>query len=321
MTTVAYTSPFVPPEWIAAHGLNPLWIRPAASIRGAREGACPLALGLLERPAPSGSATILTATCDQLRRASELLPQPNVFLMHVPATWETVSAQRLYQHELQRLGAFLVRCGGRAPEPSSLQECCRRYDEARNTLRELQPRLSGRAFADALHDLHQNGCCSAKPGATRQTGVRVALVGGPLLDDDLELYDLLEAHGARLVLDGTEHGERSMPAPLHEARLREDPLAELATAYFGAIPDVFRRPNSELYRWLKREFAARDVEAVLVVYNLWCDLWHAEVARLKEWAAVPVAELALGTGAGNRGRTLTRIEALIESAVAARGPR
>jgi len=32
MTTVLYTSPFVPPEWIAAHGLTPQRIVPATAI-------------------------------------------------------------------------------------------------------------------------------------------------------------------------------------------------------------------------------------------------------------------------------------------------
>ena len=28
MGTVAYCSPFVPVEWLAAHGLRPVWLRP-----------------------------------------------------------------------------------------------------------------------------------------------------------------------------------------------------------------------------------------------------------------------------------------------------
>ena len=88
-------------------------------------------------------------------------------------------------------------------------------------------------------------------------GVPVAVVGGPMVTDDFALFDLVESCGASVVLDATESGERTWPAPLDRRRVRDDPLGVLADAYFGHIPDAFRRPNTEFYRWFQRELADR----------------------------------------------------------------
>ncbi len=79
MKTIAYSSPFVPPEWIAAHGLRPLWLRlSAATGRPATavgRGICPYA-GALIAAALAGidaSALVLSTTCDQMRYAAALL--------------------------------------------------------------------------------------------------------------------------------------------------------------------------------------------------------------------------------------------------------
>ena len=94
---------------------------------------------------------------------------------------------------------------------------------------------------------------------------------------DESLLDLIETVGGRVVLDATETGERTLPAPFRVERLEADPLDELVAAYFDAIPDVFRRPNDRLYAWLGQEVAARDVRGLLVRRYVWCDLWHAEL--------------------------------------------
>ena len=84
--------------------------------------------------------------------------------------------------------------------------------------------------------------------------VPLALVGGPLMQRDRVLFDLVEECGGRIVLDATETGQRGVRGPFDRRRLLEDPLMELAEAYFR-IPDASRRPNSELYQWLKDQLA------------------------------------------------------------------
>ncbi len=74
-----------------------------------------------------------------------------------------------------------------------------------------------------------------------------------------------------------------MCAPFDRRRIRDNPLMELAEAYFGGIQDVSRRPNDELYRLAQRMSLQEEAFAGLFSdVSLWCDLWHAELTRLKD---------------------------------------
>lgn len=142
----------------------------------------------------------------------------------------------------------------------------------------------------------------------------MALIGGPLLREDIELFQLIEQVGGRVVLDGTEGGGRTLAAPLDRDGLEADPFAELARMYFGSIPDPFRRPDGMLQEWLGREIAARGVRGVIVHRYVWCDKWHAQVYRLRETLSVPVLDLdEAGDGLGSRARRLTRLQAFVET--------
>jgi len=88
-------------------------------------------------------------------------------------------------------------------------------------------------------------------------------------------------------------------------------MAALSDAYFGAIPSVFSRPNSRLYRWLARELPASGARGVVLLRYVWCDLWHAEAARLREWLKVPLLDIDL-VGREALARSRTRLEAFLE---------
>jgi benzoyl-CoA reductase/2-hydroxyglutaryl-CoA dehydratase subunit BcrC/BadD/HgdB len=346
MTSIAYSSPMVPPEWIAAHGLHPRWLRAQSNsgrpLAVAGRGVCPYAGALIEEVLSGieAAAVVLTTTCDQMRYAAAYLehegPLP-VFLMNVPSTWQPAASGRLYLDELRRLGRFLVRLGGEEPSPEKLTEAMLSYDSARAKVREARPRLSARGVAEAMIDVREGAAAQGwlaaersdapadinagaplryAPATRREAngGVPLALVGGPLAEKDFDVLDLVEQAGGRVVLDATEGGERTLPAPFDPHRLQADPLGELAAAYFGAIPDVFRRPNDPLYEWLGREVAARGVRGLVFRRYLWCDLWHAELERLRQWSPAPVLDLDAADderGAGNR--TLGRLEAFVET--------
>jgi hypothetical protein len=93
MNTVACVSPFVPPEWIAAHGWQPRWLAldPARGRPGGgmRRGVCPYAGALVER-AQSGldaAAVVLTTACDQMRYAAAVMELGGcvpIFLFNLP---------------------------------------------------------------------------------------------------------------------------------------------------------------------------------------------------------------------------------------------
>jgi benzoyl-CoA reductase/2-hydroxyglutaryl-CoA dehydratase subunit BcrC/BadD/HgdB len=131
--------------------------------------------------------------------------------------------------------------------------------------------------------------------------------------DDYDLLTAVEDAGGRFVLDATESGERTLPAPVDVDRLKADPREELARIYFDCIPDVFQRPNDRLFAWLRQEVAKRRVRGVLVRRFVWCDHWHGEMPRLREELSVPVLEWE---GTGNDARalasTIGRMEAFLE---------
>ena len=354
MKSIAYTSPFVPAEWIAAHGLRPCWLRPrrdSGSAVSGRRGVCPYAGAVIDTVARGASwaAVVLATTCDQMRYAGSVLEHNGdfpVFLMNVPSTWQTAAAGSLYVEELQRLGRFLVRLGGKSPSAGELVEVMLQFDRARTELRRSRVHRSARDFAGALvavregfkaeqrpplplgegwgegtHTPEHNRRSSSQspsPGLSRRerslpSGVPLALVGGPLSETDYDLFDWVAHAGGQIVLDATEGGERTLPRRFDLGRMREDPFGQLADAYFGSIPDVFRRPNDPCYDYLRREMTDRQVRGVVFRRYLWCDLWHAELSRLQAWSPVPVLDLDVAQSEDSAaGRTRSRIEAFLE---------
>jgi len=321
MKTIVYVCPFVPAEWIAAHGMRPQRVLLDSAKRtqptGVASGLCPFARCFMTRALleEDAAAIIATTVCDQMRRVGELIAiqsRAPVFLMHVPSTWHTATAHKLYVSELQRLGRFLVRLGGKTPSQTELVEVMRRYDAERSNINSMRDRLTSRQYSEAIAAFHENGTAApvSSLAAIVPGGVLVALVGGPMLANHFQIFDFIEEAGGQVVLDGTETGERTMPAPFDRRRLQDEPLIELADAYFGGIPDAFRRPNSELYRWLKGKIAERGVRGIILRRYLWCDTWHAEVQRIKEWAEAPVLDLDVGDDDSDS-RTASRIQSFV----------
>ena len=322
MNAIAYSSPFIPPEWISAHGLQPSWM----TLRGSdstfavevSRSLCPFA-GQVMHEAMCGldaAAIVLTTSCDQMRYAAASLERrcdTPVFLVHIPATWQTRAAGELYKEELCRLGEFLVEVGG---VPMTSEQTCAvmsAYDEVRASLRSTRPYLPSAAFARAVNDLRSGKLdCDWDSTASSPRGVPLVLVGGPLPENDHELLEIIERAGGQVVLDATEGGERTLPIAFDRDAARADPLAELARAYFGAIPDVFRRPNDCFYDWLSEQMANRQARGILFRRYLWCDVWHAELQRMREWSPIPVLDLDVSDDDADWSRTLGRIEAFLE---------
>jgi benzoyl-CoA reductase/2-hydroxyglutaryl-CoA dehydratase subunit BcrC/BadD/HgdB len=326
MKTIIYTCPYVPAEWIAAHGLRPSRLLLDHADSGwspARaEGVCPYLRSFISEVAANTEAggVVLTTVCDQMRRAFDIIVREcdiQGFLMNVPNTWQNAAAQNLYIDELKRLGRFLIRLGGTSPANDALVKIMRDYDDARQSVRSMQPYLAARRYAEAIAALDRDGpneaISNATPAKPAIDVIPLAIIGGPLIRPDLDLFDMVEQLGGRIVLDATETGERGMCLPFDRRRLADDPLTELARAYFGGIHDASRRPNSELYRWLKRELVGRAVRGIILRRYVWCDIWHAEFGRLKDWTHLPVLDMdSAGDYEMQRARTSNRIRAFLE---------
>ena len=324
MNRVGYFNPFVPPEWIAAHGLRPEWLTLAPGSGhahlAARRGMCPCTAALIAEMSGQAapSVLVLTTVCDQMRYASAYLgTRSNIpmFLLNVPSTWQTAQSRALYREELRRLGRFLVQSGGREPTGDGLLAVVERYDEQRRMVASKRPQLSACQWNRALAGLRSEPDVeiaadeSALPGG----GIPLALVGGPLLAEDDSFLALIEEAGGRIVVDGTETGERTLPAPVDSRRLWVDPLEELVRIYFDSIPDVFRRPNTGLFDWLETQLSAHSVRGIILRRYPFSDLSHAELHRLREVCGVPLLDIDVAPGDdGQRGRIQGRIEAFLE---------
>ncbi|MHC4622650.1 MAG: 2-hydroxyacyl-CoA dehydratase [Planctomycetota bacterium] len=326
MKTIIYVCPYVPAEWIASHGLHPSRITPrAAGLTGAvgrMEGVCPYVRSFINEVVTNteASGVVVTTVCDQMRRAFELITSRcglPAFLMNVPSTWENVAVQKLYLDELKRLSGFLVRLGGKVPRAETLAKIMLEHDEARKSILAARTYLTCRQYSEMIAEFGREANCSVAEGLTASSvstdGVPLAILGGPLVREDFELFDVVEDAGGRIVLDATETGERGMCSAFDRRRVADEPLVELCGAYFGGIPDASRRPNGQLYDWLKRELTGRGVEGIIFRRYVWCDIWHAELHRLREWTDLPVLDIDVG---GDEqalpGRTAHRVGAFLE---------
>ncbi len=314
---VVYASPYVPPEWVAAHGFEPRRVLLEGSGgSGAAMGRCRFAQAFAEHADASGAAAALFATsCDQMRRASSLVVEDcPTFLLNVPATWQSATARDYYRAELLRLGDFLVDLGGTVPADGRLTETITRYDASRRVLREAGTLAKGSAFAKALTAFHRDGKPPVLDGAVpRGNGVPIAFLGGSLLAGNSAVFELVEANHGEVVLDATTTGERSLPAPIAPQSAKDDPLEALVHAYFDHIPDAFRRPNTRLYEWFTRECADRGVRGIVFIYQSWCDIWRAEIPRMDEILDMPLLALSPAGSEGMDGRITTRIQAFLET--------
>lgn len=288
---VVHSCPFVPAEWIAAHGLEPVRIMPesAAAVGsvGPVPGVCPYARAFVNTALWEGDAAVLTTACDQMRRAAELIEGLPVFLLNVPHTWQSKGSFELYLGEVRRLGRFLVGLGGAEPTADALSAVMRNYDAERARTR-------------------------AAIGRAAPRGIPIALVGGPMFADHVGIFDLIEQAGGYVALDATETGERTMISNFDWDKLGNDPLRLLAETYFRDITDPFRRPNTPFYDWLGERIRERKIRGIILRRYLWCDIWHAEAERIKEQFGLPFVHIDVGDSATDAARTLTRLQTFME---------
>jgi benzoyl-CoA reductase/2-hydroxyglutaryl-CoA dehydratase subunit BcrC/BadD/HgdB len=316
---VVCASPWVPVEWIAAHGFDPggIWFAPDHRITSAGEGVCAFAQRAVDlAKAHPETAVIFTTACDQMRRAADTAASDGVsrvFLFNLPATWQTPSVRRLYLAEVQRVGRFLERFGGRRPTPEKMVEVIRDYEERRVQLRAVFANGTARQGVEALAQFYGNGTPPRCASPTPPRGVPLALVGGPLLPAQWRLFDAIEAAGARVVVNASEPGERHLLPPLSAAAEASDPLAALADAYFDNCIDVFQRPNTRLYAWLASRLSERRVRGIVLWAYVGCDLWRAEAASLREAFGLPVLLLDAPDARGGGLRDPNRLQAFAES--------
>jgi benzoyl-CoA reductase/2-hydroxyglutaryl-CoA dehydratase subunit BcrC/BadD/HgdB len=318
---VFLASPWIPAEWIRAHGLPPRGIWSAENFP---HGTWPLSAGVCAfaeaavrfAEARTDSAVIFSTACDQMRRgfdAAILHGQRRAFLFNLPATWRFPAARRIFQFELERLSQFLLTIGGRVPTPEMLRHEMVQSNRTRKRLLESAPASSPRGFAAAVARFHWDGAFSPPPLAAPTKQIPLALVGGPLLAPHWKLLDEIETAGARVALNATETGERSLSPSFEFEAGANHPFDVLVQGCFDNIVDVFQRPNTRLYSWLKPRLASRQVRGIVLWYFTGCDLWRAEAQTFRETFGLPVLLLEASGEPGAAPRELNRLQAFVET--------
>ncbi len=324
---VFYASPWVPPEWIKAHGLEPrgVWLEGSTGPLPLAAGVCAFAESVLRlTETHPDSAAIFSTHCDQLRRgydAAAGAAPGRVFLFNLPATWQTAVAGKIFASELERLGRFLVAVGGQVPTAEGLAEAMTQYRLARIQLLEAAAHLSARLYSEAIARFHSDGSVNLGGGAgwPESAAIPLAVVGGPLTAGQGNVLDTIERAGGRVVLNATEAGERGLgrrPAPgqdLFMGRTVSDLVHSLTRSFLDNCVDVFQRPNTRLYDWLRERLSARQVRGIILWHYVGCDLWRAEAPSLREAFGLPVLLLDANEASGDAVRQTGRIEAFLEA--------
>jgi len=289
--TAVFSSPWVPSPIIEACAFRPVPVYdstdlPKVSSETAfKEGRCPWSHIFAQYAADRDfDAIILTTTCDQMRRSAEAISADTstpVFVMTVPST-ASASALRLYNMEITRLSAFLSRISGTAATSTTLCEAIKR---------------------------------SRPPTSLRRDGnIPICLLGShlPIPFDDLDA--IIGRTGGYIAVNGLETADRCTP-DLSKFRAGGGPdeiIAYIADAYFNSIRDVFRRPNSDFYRWIALQIKKEMPKGILLVRNSWCDQWAIEAIRLRNWSKLPTLELEFTSNAISMS-AISRTEAFMET--------
>ena len=127
------------------------------------------------------------------------------------------------------------------------------------------------------------------------------------------VLDALEAAGARVALNATEAGERSLLPELALNDFHTDPVGRLAQAYWDHCVDVFQRPNTRLYAWLRPRLACRDIRGMVLWHFVGCDLWRAEAQTLRETFGLPLVQIDADEAKPISPRCLSRLQAFVET--------
>lgn len=316
---VFITSPWIPAEWIRAHGLESRgvwttgWFNQRQPPMAA--GVCAFA-EIVSRfaEAYSGDSFIFSTACDQLRRSCDSAvfhSQARAFLFNQPATLGP-TARKIYHDELLRLGDFLMQLGGSAPTAEVLRREITQAGHARQELLARAAQSTAYSFAEAIANYHDTGRASLPAPASPSIKIPLALVGGPFVPANWPLFDLIEQAGGRIVLNATETGERSL-LPAFDCPKDNSPFTALADGYFDHIADAFQRPHTRLLDWLKPRLEARQVRGIILWQYTGCDLWRAEAQTLREVFQLPVLLLEGGAEPGANPRDENRLQAFVET--------
>jgi|YelNatPaOPRAMG01_1025707.scaffolds.fasta_scaffold04118_8 benzoyl-CoA reductase/2-hydroxyglutaryl-CoA dehydratase subunit BcrC/BadD/HgdB len=320
MKQLLCTCPFVPVEWIFAHGFICKRSVPFFKNLGSVEsmGCCPLAQAFLDEIISTRLPAIFSSTCDQMRRAADVAKAKglNVFIINVPTTISEESV-KYFRSELLRLSLWLESLGGKRPTNKELRACIEKFNDARSLVLDSQPYVSGSFFMNSVMNLAaetETGIIKKKNcvfGSDQATRVPLAILGGHTSQAHFGLINEIEKAGGRIVLNALSFGNRVL-IPKIIIGENEDIVYGIAKHYMENIRDVFMRPNDRFYSWLTKEIKTKKVKGAILATHVWCDLWRGEIQTMKEILKIPLLDITFGTESFPLNQTINRCQSFLE---------
>lgn len=319
MIKVVYSSPYVPPELVEACGAVPERIIDFGdSKERISEGMCPYARAFRDAVSVKDHDIVLFTTgCDQMRRGYESPEElPNSYLLNIPSTWQSLNAFNLYISEMERMAGIICQSTGVELREETLKNVMIKYDSSREKLREYRNFVDSAEYnKQVLNFIANIGSVPELSERYLSDNIPLALIGGPLTKNDLSLFNIIRDLGGDIAVNGTENGDMNLPDPFDKRNMAIDSWQELMDTYFFKVADIGRRPNSHFYSMLKSRLDENGVRGVIYRSYPWCDLWGAEVYRIKEWLDIPLLEIdaELFRNPDHEPRLITRLEAFMET--------
>lgn len=340
---VAYLCNYIPPDLITAVGAVPFRIQHGggieAEIRGARWlksdscSFCKACLGSFPSPGfPKPVVIVGASPCDQMRRSLEHLNRnhdTDIILLHAPRTVGKSSTTRFFRDELERCAVALADRTGVSDWRERLKYIIGKRKLIQQRLSSIDrrrgrfpPSLTGReatmlalaANRLSIYQLEQlvdevEHILDERHPPVSERNTRVLLIGSIFTENDIDLFDIIEAPGSSIVADAFCTGLGANSEYKSES---SDPLYDLADMLVnnGTCPTL--HPNDRLYDRLHRLIEERHVDAALLITLKFCHPWSFEAARFRRTLKVPLLHLDRDYSRTNDAQWRTRYEAFLE---------
>lgn len=336
----AYFCRQFPPEILAGLGFHPVRIMSGAVPSSEREGeklvrpdACPYCKSILGNMSLKkgllGRASLIAAvaTCDMMRRTLDTIRKEfdiPVFTIHAPATMSE-NTRKFFISQMQGLVKEIYSFTGEKFDTGKAVSYFRDRKKCAEKLYRLS--LSGDTQYTILSGLmHLFNFSSPKrldhfldeiiediPG--EKPKMRILLVGSALCTEDNQVPRLIGTNGTGLV-NLTCGGINQLEGYLNASapgRGTAQCIAKFAEIILDAPQCIRSRPNNAVYDRIKSYTTKTGVDGVILKTLKFCDLWHTEKERMREFLGVPFLVLDTDYSGSSDESLKNRIDAFIET--------
>ncbi|MDH4231867.1 MAG: 2-hydroxyacyl-CoA dehydratase family protein [Nitrospirota bacterium] len=286
---------------------------------------------------------VVPATCDQKRKAGELLREMgyNVYILEVPSSKNSEEARHYWQNSVKRFTAELQHLTGRKITKKSLGTAINLTNEARRQFRRLYnfrkispPVVYGKdallvsnayffddkeRWLQALTDLNNELELKALKGESvgNRHAPRILFTGSPPVFPHLKIPLLLEQSGAIVAADEVCSSTRMLyDAVAYDESALYDMIPSVADRYLKPCTCPFLVLNDDRRRRLKDMAGQFAIDGIVYQIFSGCHLYEMEqrtIAKTFADSGIPLLFLETDYSQEDTGQLSTRIEAFLES--------